>query len=137
MRTFISAEELSPELILTATTSSGPGGQHVNKVATRISMNWDVAHSTLISDEEKQVLLRRLASKLSKEGVLQINAQEKRSQLQNREVAKAKLEKLIAWALAKRKVRKPSKPSKGAIQERLNKKKITSEKKKWRQKPDN
>ena len=132
----ITASLLSAELVFTTSRSSGPGGQNVNKVNTKGTLKWDISNSEIISKEEKEILSVKLASKITTEGVLVIAAQEKRSQLQNEEEVIQKLDKLISKAFEKKKARKATKPSKGAIQNRIVKKKQLSEKKKWRQKPE-
>jgi ribosome-associated protein len=115
--------------------SSGPGGQNVNKVNTKVTIKFDVPNSLLLTEEEKEIILTRLASQLTKDGVLIVTSQDKRSQLDNKEAAIAKFETLINKAFIKRKARKATKPSKGSIQDRIKKKKHASEKKKWRQNP--
>jgi ribosome-associated protein len=131
----ISAGTLGKELIFSASRSDGPGGQNVNKVNSKVTLKFDVARSEILSPEEKDIILKKLASRLTKEGILVLSAQESRSQLQNKEAVIVKLEKILKKAFEKKKVRKATKPSKGSIQERINKKKQLSEKKKWRQKP--
>lgn len=131
----IKAETLGKELIFTASRSDGPGGQNVNKVNSKITLKLDVLHSEVLSPEEKEVIFKRLKSRLTKEGALILTAQESRSQLENKETVLLKLETLLASAFKKRKVRKATKPSKGSIQDRIQMKKKLSEKKKWRQKP--
>ncbi len=121
------------EFVFTTSRSSGPGGQNVNKVNTKVTLSWNIPESAL-SDEEKNVILEKLTSFITKEGVLMLTSQEKRSQLQNKEEVIKKLEKLLLKAFAKKKVRKPSKPSKAAMQKRIIEKKKAGEKKKWRQK---
>jgi ribosome-associated protein len=129
----LTPEFLSHELEFTTSRSSGPGGQNVNKVNTKVTLRWNVKDSTIIAPEEKDVLLQKLASKLTMEGVLLISAQDKRSQLGNKEEAIQKLEQLLKQVFAKRKKRKPTKPSKASKQNRLDKKKKHSDKKKLRQ----
>jgi ribosome-associated protein len=131
----ISAGTLGKELVFTASRSDGPGGQNVNKVNSKVTVKFDVIQSEILSPEEKEIILKKLESRLTKEGILVLSAQENRSQLQNKEAVLVKLEKLLKKAFEKKKVRKATKPSKGSIQERINKKKQLSEKKKWRQKP--
>lgn len=135
IRKSIKADTLAKELNFSASTSGGPGGQNVNKVNSKVTLKFDVSQSEVLTEEEKAVIQEKLASRLTKEGVLILSAQEKRSQLRNKEVVIGKLEKLLTKALAKKKPRKKTKPSKGAIQERLKAKKQQGEKKKWRQKP--
>jgi ribosome-associated protein len=124
------------ELSFTTSRSSGPGGQNVNKVNTKVTLKFTPAESQVLTDEEKVTLSHKLHSKLTTEGVLVIAAQEKRSQLQNKEVALLKFERMLAKAFEKKKVRKATRPSKGAVQERISKKKRVSEKKKWRRLPE-
>jgi ribosome-associated protein len=132
----ITASLLYNELDFTASRSSGPGGQNVNKVNSKISVKFDVVRSQILNEEEKATILRALSEQLTKNGVLQLSSQDKRSQLENKEAVVNKLESLLAKALAKKKTRKKSKPSKAAIQERIRSKKLKAEKKKWRQKPE-
>lgn len=130
----ITADLLGNELVFTTSRSSGPGGQNVNKVNSRVTLQWDVGKSVVLTSEEKNILFQKLSSKLTREGVLMLNAQDNRSQLQNKEAVIEKFEKLVAKAFEKRKVRKASKPSKSSIQNRIKKKKEHSEKKQWRRK---
>ena len=131
----IRVEKLAGELRFTASRSDGPGGQNVNKLNSKIALKFDVVHSNLLTAEEKETILKRLGSQLTKDGVLVLTAQESRSQLANKETVMLKLENLLQRAFEKRKVRKRTKPSKGSVQERIQMKKKLSEKKKWRQKP--
>lgn len=126
----INTSLLYPELDFTASRSGGPGGQNVNKVNSKISVRFDVPHSEILTQEEKDILLQRLSSFLTKEGILQISSQESRSQLENKEAVVAKLDALLAKAFEKRKIRKKTKPSKIAVQKRIQSKKHLSEKKK-------
>lgn len=128
------AADLLDEVEFTASRSSGPGGQNVNKVSTRISLRFDVQHSNLLSPEQKEILLKKLATSLTKEGVLLLHAQEKRSQLQNKEAVLIKLDRLLTKAFTIKKARKATKPGKAAKQKRITEKKQRGEKKQWRQK---
>ncbi len=128
-------EVIKPELTFSASRSSGPGGQNVNKVNSRITLSWKVHESTL-APEVKEIILKKLHSRITAEGELQITVQESRSQLQNKEATIQKLHELLSKAFTPRKARKPTKPSKAAKQARLQTKKQNSEKKKWRQKPE-
>jgi ribosome-associated protein len=99
--------------------SSGPGGQHVNKSSTQVTLLFDVAQSPSLDEETRARLLERLASRLTKEGVLQISAQESRSQHQNREAAIVRFQGVLAAALRRPKVRRKTKPSRAAVEKRL------------------
>lgn len=127
---------LLPELEFSASRSSGPGGQNVNKVNSRITLRFNIPASAILTDDEKAVLLTKLASRLTDAGELMVHAQDKRSQLQNKEATLQKLDDILAKALQKKKVRKATKPSKTAVQKRITGKKRQSEKKQWRQKPE-
>jgi ribosome-associated protein len=131
----VDAQLLTSELTFSASRSSGPGGQNVNKVNSKVTLQFDVKDSAILTAEEKEILLRRLSTRITRDGVLRISAQDGRSQLQNKEAAIEKFDKIIGKALERKKARKATKPSKGAVQERINKKKKHGEKKKWRQRP--
>jgi len=130
----ITAALLGKELTFTTSRSSGPGGQNVNKVNTKVTLNLDVTHSQILTPEEKEIILRKLATKITTEGILVITSQDKRSQLQNKEATIEKLEQWMKKAFEKRKARKATKPGKAAVQKRIDKKKKASEKKQWRRK---
>jgi len=85
--TSLQERKLEDECVFNATRSSGPGGQHVNKVNTKIELRFDVNKSTRLSDEEKQTIITRLTQKISEDGTLIITAQDSRSQLKNKQTA--------------------------------------------------
>lgn len=120
------------ELQYRFSTSSGPGGQHANKASTRVTLLYDIANSPYMSEDLRRILLKRLASHVDKDGVLQIHVQDTRSQFRNREIANCRFRELLAAALIKRKRRRPTRPSKAAIKKRLETKKKQSQRKKER-----
>ncbi|WP_373523089.1 alternative ribosome rescue aminoacyl-tRNA hydrolase ArfB [Aquiflexum sp.] len=115
-----------------ASRSSGPGGQNVNKVNSKVTLIFNVPNSMILEEDEKSRLMEKIGNKLDSEGNIQILAQEKRSQIQNKEIAIRKFYDLLSKAFHKKKIRKVTKPSKGAIEQRLKEKKALSEKKKGR-----
>ncbi|HMG90271.1 MAG TPA: alternative ribosome rescue aminoacyl-tRNA hydrolase ArfB [Chryseolinea sp.] len=128
----LNAAKVNRELEFTASRSEGPGGQNVNKVNSKVTLRLDITNSQIINDDEKKVIKEKLSSFLTKEGVLMLSSQDKRSQLQNKEEVIKKLDTLLTKAFTVRKRRKPTKPSKSAKEKRIRKKKLASEKKKWR-----
>jgi ribosome-associated protein len=130
----ISSADLLVELMFSTSRSSGPGGQNVNKVNSKVTIRLDVQKSSILNETEKALLLRKLAQKLTTEGVLVISSQDNRSQLENKEAVLAKLDGILKKAFEKKKKRKKTKPSKAAVEKRIGQKKKDSEKKKWRQK---
>jgi len=121
--------DLENEFVFQTSRSSGPGGQNVNKVNSRVELRFDVLNSVLLTGEQKEILLRKLASKLTSEGVLIVVSQESRSQLDNKELSVQKFYKLISAALKPVKKRKPTRPTKSSEEKRLQKKKLQAEKK--------
>lgn len=128
-------DEIISEFEFTTSRSSGPGGQNVNKVNTKVTLKWDVAHAA-IADAQREMIVRKLHTRLTKECILILTSQDKRSQLQNKEAVILKLEQLLTKSFAPKKVRKATKPGKAAKQSRLQEKKQHAEKKKWRQRPE-
>lgn len=131
----IDPDLLSRELEFSTARSGGPGGQHVNKVETKVVLRFDITRSQLLTEEQKHQLLTRLARYVTRDGILVLAVQESRSQHVNRELAIEKFRALLLTAFRKPKRRKASKPTRASRQKRLNSKKAHSEKKKWRQKP--
>jgi ribosome-associated protein len=111
------------ELTFTASLSSGPGGQNVNKVSTKVTLWFDVANSASLSQEHKELIMSRLGSRMSKEGVLRVISQETRSQAANREAAVERFVELLRAALKLEKPRKKTRASAAAKRRRLEEKK--------------
>jgi ribosome-associated protein len=124
--------DFSCELHFSASRSSGPGGQNVNKVNTKVELRFHVASSTLLSDEEKILLIEKLLKKINSEGELILVSQTERSQMKNKEKVIEKFYSLLARALTPRKKRKPTKPSQASKEERLEEKRKQAEKKERR-----
>jgi ribosome-associated protein len=107
------------ELEYRASRSGGPGGQHVNTSSTRIEVSWDVAGSPSLSPEQRALLLERLRTRLDSAGRLRLVSSGTRSQLRNKIDVTERLRGIIAGALAERKKRKATKPSRAAKAARL------------------
>jgi ribosome-associated protein len=126
--------DFSPELTFSASRSSGPGGQNVNKVSTRVELRFDVNGSGLLTAEEKSIILTVLAKRINSAGELILMAQIDRSQLKNKEKVTEKFYTLLTKALTPVKKRKPTRPSMAAKEQRLEEKQARSEKKERRKK---
>jgi len=127
---------LYSELKFKAIRSGGPGGQHANKVSSKVILFFDVQNSNAFTEEELQLVFKNLKSKITKENMLILSSEETRSQHKNKEIALEKFDLIIKNALKLPKKRKPTKPSKSSIKKRLNTKKIHAFKKVSRRKPD-
>jgi ribosome-associated protein len=128
-------EELSiprSEIEVRATRSSGAGGQHVNKTASRIELSWNIKGSRSLTDEQREMLESRLAARMSAEGAVRVVASDTRSQLRNRERAETRLAELIARSLRVPRKRRPTRRPRAANEARLTEKKKHSEKKRHR-----
>lgn len=123
-----------PESLLTFSfsRSSGPGGQNVNKLNTRVSVSLDIDNCPSLSEAQKHQLRRKLKGRIDKQGHLHVVCQEYRSQHANRAAAVQRLGALMAEALRPVKVRKRTKIPKGAVEKRLQEKKKRSTVKKLR-----
>lgn len=128
--------DLSTEFQFFTSRSSGPGGQNVNKVNSKVELRFNIQNSDLLTDEQKEILLMKLASKVTAEGILIIVSQRDRSQLVNKEDSVKKLYALIYKALTPRKARKSTRPTKSSVEKRLQSKRIKSEIKQTRSRMD-
>ncbi|HOI94817.1 MAG TPA: alternative ribosome rescue aminoacyl-tRNA hydrolase ArfB [Syntrophobacter fumaroxidans] len=122
------------ELSFTASLSSGPGGQNVNKLNTRVTLRFDLANSPSLSPEDKALIATRLATRIAKDGILRVVSQSTRSQHANRELAVERFVELLKSALKRAPVRKETRVSKAAKERRLEEKKLRSSVKRQRSK---
>jgi ribosome-associated protein len=119
------------EIRLRASRSSGPGGKHANVTASRIEAVFDVEESRALSDEQRDLLLRKLGPRVS------AVAQDARSQARNRELALERLRERLAQALRRPRPRRPTRPSRAARERRLDQKRRASDRKRQRRsRPD-
>lgn len=116
--------------------SSGKGGQHVNKVSTKVELSFNLKNSEALNKDQKDLLLRALSHKLTKEGLLILQCDESRSQHQNKTLVIQRFLQLIEEGLTVKKERKPTKIPRSVKEKRLANKRKTSEKKLSRKKPD-
>ena len=122
------------EIAFQASRAGGPGGQHVNKTATKVELRWNVRTSAGIPEEARARLLTALASRLDMDGTLRVVAGGSRSQAANREEALQRLQAIVAKALAPRKKRRPTKPSTASKARRIEEKKKRGAEKRLREK---
>ena len=108
------------ELKIRYQTSSGPGGQNVNKTATRAVVQFDVATSPTLTESQRRMVQQKLANRINAEGWLTVECEETRSQATNRKRAIDRLTELVGLATIPPKKRRPTRPGKGAIQRRLS-----------------
>lgn len=124
------------EVLIRATRSGGPGGQHVNTSSSRVEVRWNPGESSALTPDEKLRVAQRLASRLDGSGWVRVAASDTRSQRQNRLLAEQRLASLIARALHVRKKRVKTAPSAGSREERLRVKKLRGRRKRDRSSGD-
>ncbi len=130
---FVKNKNLISEVEFQTSRSSGPGGQSVNKVNTKVTLRFDIRQSRLLKENEKNRLLKALSNRTNKEGVLILSSDSQRSQIANKEKVVKKFKRLVDKAFQPKKKRIATKPSKASIQKRLEEKRQHSEKKQNRQ----
>lgn len=129
-------EALLQELFFKAVRSSGAGGQHVNKVSSKIELTFNVLESLVLTEEQKNRLVVKIQHRLTKNQVLILQCDESRSQHKNKELVIKRFLELVNSALIISKRRIPTKIPKAVIRKRLKNKRSLSEKKTNRKKPD-
>lgn len=127
---------LLQELKFRAVRSGGAGGQHVNKVSTKVELSLNLGSSRAFNESEKERLYKKLNKRLTSENKLLVQCDESRSQHKNREIAEDRMLKLIKEALKVPKKRKKTSPSKASVEKRLKTKRVVAMKKTSRQKPE-
>jgi len=127
--TNIRNRDFLPELTFSASRSSGAGGQNVNKVNTKVELRFDIASSSILTEEEKNRLLTKLAKRLTQEGTLIIVSQTERTQLKNKAQCLIKFYELLESALTVPKKRKSTKPTHASKVKKMEDKKRQSDRK--------
>lgn len=107
------------ELVEQASRAGGPGGQHVNKANTRVTLRWNAVRSAALAEEPRARLLARLAGRLTRRGELVVHAADERSRARNRALARDRLAALVRSGLALRRPRRPTAPTRGGRERRL------------------
>ena len=128
-------EGITSELSYKATRSSGSGGQHVNKVSTKIELHFNIRESQFLNEFQKTKLLSALANRVTKNGILVMSCGESRSQLRNKTTVTQRFHELLKTSLKKRKKRKATRIPNAVKQKRLASKRKHSEKKAQRKPP--
>lgn len=129
-------EIILSELQFKAVRSSGSGGQNVNKVSSKVMLSFDVISSSGLEVDEKELITKKLNTKLTNENVLILNCDDDRSQLKNKEIVIKRFFEMIEKALTKTKKRKPTVVPKSVVEKRIKEKKSNAEIKQSRKKPD-
>ena len=114
------------ELVFKFSRSGGPGGQNVNKVNTRVTLLFDAVNCESFSDVQRQRILKRLATRANKDGIIRVVSQRYRTQKANRRVAVERLQELLREALKKKAVRKKTRVPKAVKRRRLEEKRRRS-----------
>ena len=129
-------ENVIKEISFSAVRSGGAGGQHANKVSSKVVLSFHLESSIALNDLEKIILHKKLSNKLSKEGILILTCDESRSQHQNKEIVVKRFLNILETGLKRTKTRIPTKISKGSKMKRLDQKKKLANKKTMRKKPN-
>lgn len=122
-------KDFTKEFQFKTSRSGGPGGQNVNKTETKVELIFDVQGSALLTAEQKELVVKNLASRIADDGMLHLSRSSERSQLRNKERVIEKFYELLTKALAPKKKRLPVKLSKAQKEKRIKSKKLRGEKK--------
>lgn len=128
--------DLSSEFQYKTSRSGGKGGQHVNKVSSKVEVIFHPAASQLLDEETREKILKQLENRLSKDGGLHVVVQSERSQLRNKHIAQERLYQILSQCFVEEKERKATKTPKAVIERRLIAKKRKSEIKRFRREKD-
>lgn len=129
-------ELLLKEISYSTSRSSGPGGQHVNKTESKVTLCWNLEKSIVFTEDQKELLHLRLRSRLTGEGDLLMSSESSRSQAANKEDVTERFLSLIEASLRPVKKRIKTKPSSAAVEKRLKEKKARGERKRSRGRPE-